>query len=77
MSPIPHSQAVEQLEEAARDLAGGFISRAQWAERVALTMFQRYPDDPDLQRMHGGARVVPIPERRMSTPTGTQPPAAA
>jgi len=74
---LTHEQAVTELRDAAFDLERGAITRAQWCDRVALTMWRRYPDDPDLRRMHGLGHVVPIHERRMSTPSGNQTPAAA
>ena len=74
---LTHEQAVAELRDAAYDLDAGTITRAQWCDRVALTMWRRYTDDPDLHRMHAPGRAVPSHERRMSTPTGTQPLEAA
>ena len=74
---LTHEQAVTELRDAAFDLERGAITRAQWCDRVALTMWLRYPDDPDLRRMHALAHVAPGLAPRMSTPSGSQPPAAA
>jgi len=74
---LTHEQAVAELKDAAYDLERGTITRVQWCDRVALTMWRRYPDDPDLRRMHALERDVPSHERRMSTPSGNLPLEAA
>ena len=74
---MTHSEACEQLLEAARAFQAGEISRWDWNDRVDEILLTRYPGDRGLLRRLDPVRVERILALRTNTPSGIPPLAAA
>ena len=63
----------EALEERHRQLAGGYISKGQWATSVLEILRARYPDDASLRYAQLRMSVLSSPYLRKNTATDSQP----